>query len=320
MTSVTTAVTRLSSGVDIPLLGLGTWKSKPGEVRAAVEAAISAGYRHVDGAFVYENEAEVGAGIASCLAKKVASREQLFIVSKLWGKFHASADVKIGFMKTLTDLKLDYLDLFLMHSPMAFKNEGDDLWPTKDGKILAADVDYVDTWKAMEVLVKEGLVKSIGVSNFNIAQLQRLLSVATIKPAVNQVELHPYLPQPELIEFCQSNNVVLTAYSPFGSPDREFKNEKNDPCSLLQDTVVEAIGSKHGKTSAQVLLRYHTQRNIVVIPKSVTPSRIVQNAQSFDFTLDGEDTKKLLGLRRDWRACDWDADTASGHPNYPFDS
>ncbi|XP_078711227.1 aldo-keto reductase family 1 member B1-like isoform X2 [Lampetra fluviatilis] len=255
MTSVTTAVTRLSSGVDIPLLGLGTWKSKPGEVRAAVEAAISAGYRHVDGAFVYENEAEVGAGIASCLAKKVASREQLFIVSKLWGKFHASADVKIGFMKTLTDLKLDYLDLFLMHSPMAFKNEGDDLWPTKDGKILAADVDYVDTWKAMEVLVKEGLVKSIGVSNFNIAQLQRLLSVATIKPAVNQV-----------------------------------------------------------------LLRYHTQRNIVVIPKSVTPSRIVQNAQSFDFTLDGEDTKKLLGLRRDWRACDWDADTASGHPNYPFDS
>uniref|UniRef100_S4RJ11 alcohol dehydrogenase (NADP(+)) n=1 Tax=Petromyzon marinus TaxID=7757 RepID=S4RJ11_PETMA len=274
-------------------------QSKPQQVCKAVEAAIEAGYRHVDGAYVYQNEDEVGAGVRACIAKGIVSRDQLFIVSKLWGKFHAPADVKQCFMKTLTDLGLDYLDLYLMHSPMGYQNVGEELYPTMDGRLLCSDVDYLDTWKAMEDLVKEGLVKSLGVSNFNIPQLNRLLSSASIKPVVNQVELHPYNAQPKLVQFCKSQGIVLTAYSPFGSPDRPRKLDK-DPGNLLQDPVVADIAKKHSKSSGQILLRYHIENNIVVIPKSVTPANIIQNSKVFDFSLDEEDLKKLAQLDRGW--------------------
>ncbi|XP_032802310.1 aldo-keto reductase family 1 member B7-like [Petromyzon marinus] len=310
MADISTAAVTLSDGHKMPLLGLGTWKSKPQQVCKAVEAAIEAGYRHVDGAYVYQNEDEVGAGVRACIAKGIVSRGQLFIVSKLWGKFHAPADVKQCFMKTLTDLGLDYLDLYLMHSPMGYQNVGEELYPTMDGRLLCSDVDYLDTWKAMEDLVKEGLVKSLGVSNFNIPQLNRLLSSASIKPVVNQVELHPYNAQPKLVQFCKSQGIVLTAYSPFGSPDRpslaaaKSSNDNvkldKDPGNLLQDPVVADIAKKHGKSSGQILLRYHIENNIVVIPKSVTPANIIQNSKVFDFSLDEEDLKKLAQLDRGW--------------------
>uniref|UniRef100_UPI0035902F7B aldo-keto reductase family 1 member B1-like n=1 Tax=Myxine glutinosa TaxID=7769 RepID=UPI0035902F7B len=166
--------------------------------------------------------------------------------------------------------------------------------------MLTSDVDYIDTWKAMENLVDEGLVKSIGVSNYNITQLERLLSVARIKPLAIQIELHPYFTRDKLVQYCQDKGITVVAYSPFGAPDREFKNEVKDPCVLLQDPVVAAIAKKHGRTSAQVLLRYHIQRGIAVIPKSVTPARIVENAKVFDFQLDKEDYDQLAGLNKNW--------------------
>ncbi|XP_048461930.1 aldo-keto reductase family 1 member B1 isoform X2 [Rhincodon typus] len=267
----------LNGGARMPLLGLGTWKSEPGVVGKAVSVAIDSGYRHIDGAYSYMNEAEVGAAVKKKIAEGVVTRENLFIVSK--------------------------------------KVPGE-LFPVQEGKVLVTDIDYVDTWRAMEGLVDEGLVKSIGVSNFNISQLKRLLSIARITPAVNQVELHPYLTQPELVEFCASKDIALTAFSPLGSPGRALLNDSADPKDLLKDPVVKTIAEKHKKSPAQVLLRFHVQRNIATIPKSVTPARIQENAEIFDFELMDEDLQSLLALNRNWRVCQ--LTLLQDHQFYPF--
>ncbi|XP_043939004.1 aldo-keto reductase family 1 member B1-like [Protopterus annectens] len=306
---MSTQTVRLLTGTRMPLIGLGTWKSSPGQVRQAVEVAIDNGYRLIDCAYMYQNEDEVGAGINSRIQKGVVKREDMFVVTKLWGTFHAPEDVKPGLLKSLDSLKLDYVDLYLMHSPMGFKKT-----ESLATQPEYSDVDYVTTWKAMEKLVDEGLVKTIGVSNFNTSQLERLMSLANIKPVVNQVELHPYLMQPKLVQYCKSKGIILMAYSPFGSPDRPFQRTDQDPVSLLENPVINEIANKYGKTAAQVLLRLHVQRNIVVIPKSATPSRIVQNAEVFDFNLAEEDIKKLEGLNRNWRAVKWEV----GHPPHKF--
>ncbi|XP_078400876.1 aldo-keto reductase family 1 member B1 isoform X2 [Cetorhinus maximus] len=306
----------LNNGCRIPLLGLGTWKSDPGVVGKAVSAAIDAGYRHIDGAYSYMNEAEVGAAVKKKIEEGVVTREDLFIVSKLWCTCHAPEDVKPSLMQTLTALQLTYLDLYLIHFPVGFQALLGELFPMRKGRVLVSDADYVDTWRAMEVLVDEGLVKSIGVSNFNISQLERLLSVARIIPAVNQVELHPYLTQPELVEFCATRDIALTAFSPLGSPGRTVLNDSADPKDLLKDPVVEVIAKNHRKSSAQVLLRFHVQRNIATIPKSVTPARIQENAEIFDFELMDEDLQSLLTLNKNWRVCQ--LTMLQDHQFYPF--
>lgn len=305
---------KLNDGNQMPILGLGTWKSNPGEVENAVNEAIDIGYRHIDCAMVYQNENEVGSAIDFKVKNGVVKRDELYVVSKLWNSHHCPALVEAGLKETLTSLKLDYLDLYLMHSPMAFK-ENLGLNPTdENGKLIYTDVDYVDTWKAMEECVRSGLVRSIGVSNFNSKQLQRILDICTIKPVTNQVECHPYLNQRKLIDFCKAREIILTAYSPLGSPDRPFA-KAGEP-ALLLDPKVLGVAQKHGKSAAQILIRYQIQRDVVVIPKSVSKSRLQENFDIEGFQLSQEDIEILDSLNCNERYLHhrWVED----HPHFPF--
>lgn len=237
----------------------------------------------------------------------------MFITSKLWNTFHLPEQVEQACRTTLRHLQTDYLDLYLIHWPMAYK-EGDDLAPKHpNGTIIFSDADYVDTWKAMEKLVDVGLVKNIGLSNFNCKQVQRVLDVARIKPVVNQIEIHAYLHQIMLTAFCAEKGIVITAYSPLGSPAN--RPQTND-IPLLEDEKLKTIAAKHCRDPGQILIRYQIQQGHVVIPKSVTKSRIASNFDVFSFELDEADVKLLASLERNQRVCP--EARALGHPHYPF--
>ncbi|XP_050080787.1 aldo-keto reductase family 1 member B1-like [Anopheles maculipalpis] len=304
------------NGASVPVLGLGTWNSPPGQVTQAVRDAILVGYRHIDCAHVYENEHEVGAGIAAKIDKGYVKREDLFVTSKLWNTFHRPDLVQSALKVTLRNLNLKYLDLYLIHWPQAYR-EGDELFPLRpDGKrVHFSDVDYVNTWPEMERLVDAGLVRNIGLSNFNVKQVQRILDVARIAPVTNQIECHPYLHQDELREFCNEQEIIITAYSPLGSPARPWA--KQDDPILMQDPMVKKLAKKHSKSPAQILIRYQIQLGNLVIPKSVSKQRIAANADVFDFELGVDDMIQLAALERSGRICP--ESFSFGHPHHPFE-
>lgn len=311
---------KLNDGHLMPVLGLGTLvsegvpKSKAGE---ATRVAIEVGYRHIDAAYVYENEEEVGSALREKIADGTVKREELFYTTKLWATFFRPELVRPALERSLKKLWLDYVDLFIIHVPITMK-PGEELLP-KDasGKVIFDTVDLRDTWAALEKCKDAGLTKSIGVSNFNHKQLEMILNKPGLKykPVCNQVECHPYLNQSKLLEFCKSKDIVLVAYSALGSQRNSKWVEESNPY-LLEDPVLNAIAKKHNRSPAQVALRYQLQRGVVVLAKSFNEQRIKENFQVFDFELPPEDMKTIDGLNQNLRY--FKLLFAVDHPYYPY--
>jgi alcohol dehydrogenase (NADP+) len=276
----------------IPALGLGTWKSAEGEVYKAVKEAIEIGYRHIDCAAIYGNEAEIGQALQDAINEGTVKREDLWITSKLWNSSHRREQVRPALEKTLKDLQLDYLDLYLIHWPVALK--AGVAFPQDSSDFLSLkEVPVSDTWEALEACVDAGLTHHLGVSNFNIPKIKNLLDTARIKPTMNQVEMHPFLQQKDLVAFCHENNIQLTAYSPLGSGDRPERLKKEDDPSLSENDTIAEIAEKHGCSWAQVLLAWAINRDTIVIPKSVNPDRIKQNFEAAAIKLDSDDMARI---------------------------
>lgn len=300
------------NGDKLPILGLGTWKSKPGEVRQAVYWAIEAGYRHIDCAAIYQNEREVGQGIADAMADGLVKRKDLFITSKLWNDSHRHEDVKPALEKSLSDLRLDQLDLYLVHWPIAFK-PGIGFATHREEYYTYQDVPLTQTWEAMQEQKATGLTKHIGVSNFNQGKLKELIAMGGETPEMNQVELHPFLQQEKLVKFCQEHGILITAYSPLGSPDSRAERHKNDP-KLLENVVVKEIAQRHKASEGQILIAWSIARDIAVIPKSVNKDRIIENFKSADLILEEKDLVALAQIGVSHRFVDGSLFTGTQSP------
>lgn len=298
----------------IPQLGLGTWKSKPGEVKEAVIEAIKIGYRHIDCAFIYNNEAEIGEAFEYCFENGLVSRRDLFVTSKLWNNAHREEEVAPALKKTLEDLNLSYLDLYLIHWPVAQKK--DVIFPESPEDFDTLDeVPISETWKGMLSAKKNGLTQHVGVSNFSSSKLSKLVEEFPENyPELNQVELHPYLQQEELFRFCGKHHILLTGYSPLGSGDRHSSNRRENEPVLLDDAALKNIATQHNASVAQVLIAWHLERGTVVIPKSVNSGRIKENFHAQNIQLSDSEMNQINDLERSFRFIDGSFWTMEGSP------
>lgn len=306
----------------IPTVGLGTFtvfgqRGDPASVGDAVKAAIDAGYRHIDCAWNYGNEAEVGKAIKEKTDAGVVKRDDLFVTTKLWSTHHSPSLVKRALEDSLKKLQLQYVDMFLVHWPHSLK-PGDfhEVFPKdKDGKVPFGSENLLETYKAVEECLRAGLTKNIGISNFNSKQVQRILDSCSVRPSNMQIEISPYFSNKRLADFCKEKGMVVTAYAPLGASTRPWR-EEGEP-NPFEDPVLKDIASKTGKSVAQVILRSHLQNGICVVPKSITPARLKENLDVYDFELSDEDMRRIASLNRDLRV--YKEPIAIGHPEYPFD-
>jgi alcohol dehydrogenase (NADP+) len=301
------------NGDELPMLGLGTWKSDPGEVYDAVKVALEAGYRHVDCAPIYGNEAEVGRALAESFDAGVVDREDVWITSKLWNDSHHPEHVRPAVEETLADLQLDALDLYLIHWPVALE-PGTDLPESGDQFIPLDEVPLTETWAAMEELVDEGLVHHVGVSNFSVTKLRSLTAEADRAPEMNQIEMHPYLQQPGMLDYAEETGLHLTAYSPLGSQDRPEPMKADDEPVLMDDPTITDIADAHDASPAQVLLSWALHRGTAVIPKSVTPSHIRDNLAAAELSLTDDEMAAINDLDRERRYLGGEIWTIEGSP------
>ncbi|XP_048002182.1 aldo-keto reductase AKR2E4-like isoform X2 [Leguminivora glycinivorella] len=308
-TSVEMPKVKLNDGREMPALALGTYlgfneqgiiHSENHQLRSVISQAIDVGYRHFDTAAIYGTEGEVGEGVAAKI-KEGVRRSDIFVTTKLWNTHHKREQVAVALQQSLKASGLDYVDLYLMHWPMGFNDD-----------YSVSKVDYMETWRGMEDAHKLGLVKSIGVSNFNQEQLGRLLNESRVHPSVLQIEVHPQLPQTSLVSYAQSRGLVVMGYSPFGAMVSRFGAPPPK-----KESVLKELAEKYGKSEAQIVLRWLVDRNIVPIPKTVNPKRLEENINIFDFKLEKDEIQRVNTLDTNTRftlPSFW-----QNHPYYPFD-
>lgn len=291
---------KFSNNDTLHAIGLGTWKAKGSEVKKAVKDALYAGYRHIDTAASYGNEKEIGEAMQEVFDEGSILREDVFITSKLWNDSHQEGYVIPAIQESLKDLQLDYLDLYLIHWPVAFRPDVD--FPEKPDDFLSLEeVPIIETWKQMEKAKDEGYTRHIGVSNFSEKKLRNLIEKAKVKPEMNQVELHPLLQQNKLLDYCKTENILVTGYSPLGSGDRSEQLKADDEPNLMEMPEIIGIAKKHMCSAAQILIAWQIHRGTAVIPKSTTKENIIDNFQAAGIQLDDADMKKIASLDKGYR-------------------
>jgi len=305
----------------MPALGLGTLNVDPGIVASTVRDAIRVGYRHFDCAAVYQNEPGIGQAFSAAFKASEVDRESLWVTSKLWSSEHARADVIPALKQSLQDLQLDYLDLYLIHWPVVLQQGV--IFPEQASEFRTlAEVPLEETWAAMEEARQLGLCRNIGVSNFNIPKLTGLIDQSSIQPAVNQVELHPYLPQWDLMDYCRQQGIVMTAYSPLGSGGRPEQFRKPGAPVLIKDSDICRIARRHGVSPGQVLIAWAIQRGTSVIPKTSNPERLRENYAAASLQLDTADMEEIAANDTEYRIVDgsfWAGPGSTYGPAYLWD-